>query len=387
MIMLSHRAPLSNQWGFFKSLICLLIYLSVINNGWAHITDTTYTTAWLAEPGIKIVYVVPTGDLAELHQVDNQATVIQPPIAYVDDILDGYSVSNNGVFCVPELQAYQALEQLPSYQYVLLFHCDEKPMDIVINYSLFNDIPEVHENLIDIHVGAKKLDLVLSVYQPSIEVLVKDVLREADRGLADEFPVEDFVDIKISRFFGLGIEHILIGIDHVLFVFGLLLVAMSLRTLLLLISCFTVGHCITLILAGFDYLSINLRFAESVIALSIVYVAVDNIIRLSLSKHQISQDSKNNWRWRCSLVFLFGLIHGFGFSSVLKDIGLPQEGLAQALLLFNLGIEVGQLLIIAVVLPLVWWVWKKWDYQNFSILLSVATGLLGCYWFVERALL
>ncbi len=351
----------------------------------AHIAGATYTSAWVAETGVKLVYVTPADNLAELYKSQNNGIIIEPPQAYLDDIINGYRVTNNHQQCDPELVSHEALAQVPSYQYVIVFNCDKVPEDIHIGYQLFIDLSESHENFIDVHVASEKLDLVLSQHQPKIHIPVNRLLQRSEQLLAEKFPVDDYIDPGVGRFLGLGIEHILIGIDHVLFVISLLLIAMPLRRLALLITSFTIGHSITLILASFDHLSINLRFAESIIALSIAYVAIDNIIRLSSQNRRAPTINNSHAGSRWAIVFVFGLIHGFGFSSVLRGLGLPEDGLVLSLLLFNVGIEIGQLMIIAVTLPLVWLIWKKISYRGFSILASSAIGLLGLYWFIERA--
>lgn len=357
-----------------------------ISNVSAHIAGATYTSAWVAKAGVKLVYVVPADNLAELHKNQNNGITIEPSQAYLDDIINGYHVTNNNLPCAPELVSHEALTQVPSYQYVIIFNCEKIPEDIHIGYRLFIDLSESHENFIDVHVASEKLDLVLSQHQPIVHIPVNTLLQGSDQLLAKNFPIDDYIDPGVSRFLGLGIEHILIGIDHVLFVISLLLITMPLRRLALLVTSFTIGHSITLILASFDYLSINLRFAESIIALSIAYVAIDNIIRLSSQQGRAPIIKKNKPSGRWAIVFVFGLIHGFGFSSVLRDLGLPEDGLVVSLLLFNIGIEIGQLMIIVVTLPLVWLIWKKISYRGFSILASSVIGLLGLYWFVERAL-
>src|SRR5579859_324037 len=143
-----------------------------------------------------------------------------------------------------------------------------------------------------------------------------------------------------GSFFPLGVEHILTGYDHLLFLLALMLRGGGLWSLLKIITAFTIAHSITLALAALDVIVLPGTLVESVIALSIAYVALENL----LPRYAASR------RWAVS--FLFGLVHGFGFSSVLREIGLPKENLLLSLLNFNLGVEVGQLTVVLLVVPI-----------------------------------
>src|SRR5262249_51916160 len=142
----------------------------------------------------------------------------------------------------------------------------------------------------------------------------------------------------VGAYLELGVEHILLGFDHVLFVLALILSAGRVGSLLAIITAFTLAHSITLALSVLPIVTLPSRFVEPVIALSIAYVAAENILK----KGAVSR------RWAVS--FLFGLVHGFGFAGALREVGLPADGLAAALVGFNLGVEIGQAAIIAAVM-------------------------------------
>ncbi|MCU0868759.1 MAG: HupE/UreJ family protein [Burkholderiales bacterium] len=146
-----------------------------------------------------------------------------------------------------------------------------------------------------------------------------------------------------SGFFPLGVEHILIGFDHLLFLLALVLRGGDAWSLLKIVTAFTVAHSITLGLAALDVVQLPSAWVEAVIAASIAWVAAENLWRRERPRH----------RWVTS--FVFGLVHGFGFSGVLREIGLPSDGLVWALLSFNVGVEVGQALAVGAVLPLLLW--------------------------------
>jgi hydrogenase/urease accessory protein HupE len=138
----------------------------------------------------------------------------------------------------------------------------------------------------------------------------------------------------------LGVEHILTGYDHLVFLLGLIIVGGSLRSLVGVVSAFTLAHSITLALAALGVLAPSPRFVEPAIALSIAYVGIENLF---------VKDASRRWR----ITFPFGLIHGFGFAGALREIALPRAQIPVALVSFNLGVELGQLAVLALALPLV----------------------------------
>ena len=186
-------------------------------------------------------------------------------------------------------------------------------------------------------------------------------------------PTQDF-----WRFFDLGIEHIWTGYDHLLFLAGLLIVCSSFRSIVGIISSFTVAHSITLGLAATNTVNLPSRLVEPLIAASIFFVGAENLIRRGA-------DPRGRW----AVAFAFGLIHGFGFASVLRELGLGSNGrgLALPLFSFNLGVEVGQITIAAIVLPLVWRLRKNPGFIRRGIpIISGLVAATGLYWLLERTL-
>jgi hydrogenase/urease accessory protein HupE len=160
------------------------------------------------------------------------------------------------------------------------------------------------------------------------------------------FPREPSKWGVVRTFTLLGVEHILLGIDHLLFVLALLLIIEGRRRLVGTITAFTVAHSITLALSTLGYVSLPGPPVEAVIALSIALVAID-ILRKRHGANPVTA------RWPWMVAFVFGLLHGFGFAGALASIGLPHQAIPLALLFFNVGVELGQLLFITVVLGLV----------------------------------
>jgi hypothetical protein len=176
-----------------------------------------------------------------------------------------------------------------------------------------------------------------------------------------------------GSFLLLGIEHILGGWDHLLFLFGLLLRGGSWLALAKIVTAFTLAHSVTLVLAALDVVTLPGRLVEAVIALSIAAVAAENLARQPLVSR----------RWIVS--FAFGLVHGFGFSSVLRELGLPTGGLVVSLFAFNAGVEIGQAMVVAVALPaLVLLRNTRWE-PRMVWSSSLAIAFVGVVLFVERA--
>lgn len=173
----------------------------------------------------------------------------------------------------------------------------------------------------------------------------------------------------------LGFTHILPkGLDHILFVLGLFLLSARLSPLLWQVTAFTAAHTVTLALATFGLVSLPASIVEPLIALSIVYVAIENVIHEKLG------------RFRVVVVFAFGLLHGLGFAGVLNELGLPKSQLVPALLSFNVGVELGQLTVIALAWLLVasWARRKEWYHRRVVVPGSLLIAAIGAYWTVER---
>ncbi len=193
----------------------------------------------------------------------------------------------------------------------------------------------------------------------------------------------------VRAFVASGIQHILIGPDHILFLVGLLLLGGTVRRLALIVTAFTIGHSITLSLAALDIFAPPSRFIEPLIALTIVVVGADNLLVLRGGQKKGTVAFSPPSDIRAWLAATFGLIHGFGFASVLKEFGLPREALGWSLFSFNLGVEIGQLLIVVAVASALAWVARAnggWS-RRIAFGGSIAVILAGLYWFVERVFL
>ena len=178
----------------------------------------------------------------------------------------------------------------------------------------------------------------------------------------------------IRKFAASGVHHILIGPDHLLFLVGLLLLGGSLRRLLLVVTAFTAAHSVTLSLAALDIVSPPASVVEPAIALSIVYVGADNLT---------VRGGRDMRGW---IAFAFGLIHGFGFANVLREMDLPPRALGWSLFSFNLGVEIGQMLVVTAVATVLAAIRARSEVagRRLAVAGSVVVIAAGTFWFVQR---
>jgi hydrogenase/urease accessory protein HupE len=178
----------------------------------------------------------------------------------------------------------------------------------------------------------------------------------------------------VQRFVAAGIHHILIGPDHILFLVGLLLLGGSIQRLAFVVTAFTLAHSVTLTIAALRLFSPPSGLVEPLIALSIVYVGIDNLM------------VRGGRDVRVWIAFAFGLVHGFGFASVLREMDLPSRALGWSLFSFNLGVEIGQLLIVVVVASAVAALGRRSAVagRRLAIAGSLVVVAAGAFWFVQR---
>ena len=175
--------------------------------------------------------------------------------------------------------------------------------------------------------------------------------------------------VRALNFIKTGIHHIFIGYDHIAFIIGIVIIILSFKQAVKIVTAFTIAHSITLILSALDIIVIQQSIAELIIALSIAYIGFENLYSKKIKK-----------RW--AIAFIFGLFHGFGFSAVLKEIGLPKGFEIISLLSFNVGVEIGQLAIVGLIIPMMLY-FKK--YSWFNSFKSFSSGIifsLGIFWFI-----
>ena len=193
-------------------------------------------------------------------------------------------------------------------------------------------------------------------------------------------PMDDVLS-KLSRtevayvYLELGFQHIIpLGLDHILFVISIFLLSPKLKVVIWQATAFTIAHTITLGLAMYEIITPPTHIIEPVIALSIMFVAIENIITDKLKPARVA------------IVFVFGLIHGMGFASALTELGLPKNQFFSSLITFNVGVELGQITVILIAWFLIgkWFSDKPWYRKRIVIPISVVIALFGLYWTIER---
>jgi HupE / UreJ protein len=224
---------------------------------------------------------------------------------------------------------------------------------VVLRCDLLRDVVASHRTLAKISAGGQ----------------VQDFVFEQGRN----FPVDAHPSMFHSavQFVRMGVWHIFTGYDHLVFLLGVLLIGGSFKAMLKVVTSFTIAHSITLALAAFSIVNLPGRLVESGIALSIMYIAVENLFFKKFDR-----------RWM--ITFFFGLVHGFGFAGALKEVNLSRQLLATALFSFNLGVEAGQLCIAAALLPAIVYLSRLPISALVVRVCSVMIFALGTFWFWMR---
>jgi hydrogenase/urease accessory protein HupE len=235
---------------------------------------------------------------------------------------------------------------------------DRPARSVTVDGLLFPYEPE-HQTFINLYDGSDLTQAITSVGRTHVEYFVG-----VGQGIAG----------VVQKFIPAGVHHILIGPDHILFLVGLLLLGGSLRRLAFIVTGFTVAHSITLSLAALNVLTPPARLIEPAIALSIVYVGADNLLK------------RNGRDFRAWIAFAFGFIHGFGFANVLREMDLPARALGWSLFSFNVGVEIGQLLIVAVVATMFAALRSQSELVGRRLVFagSIVVMAAGAFWFVQR---
>ncbi len=265
------------------------------------------------------------------------------------------------------------------------FHSTDEPITQRLRDSLLER--RVIETDAD-GIAGKRIDIV-GLQATITDVLVRIEYLNGEQATIMVHPSQAWVDIPeaqskfaiLTTYVLHGIDHILEGFDHLLFVLALILIVRNTRTLIWTITAFTAAHSITLTLATLGVVHVPGAPVEATIALSIVLLAYE-IFRVRQGKHSATA------RWPWMVAFSFGLLHGFGFAGALTNLGLPQNEVPLALFAFNVGVELGQLAFIAGVLSVIW-VAKQFNGVNrardFALPTTVyAIGGLACFWLFER---
>lgn len=350
----------------------------------AHPAPFSYLDVRLTDAGLEGSLVVHDLDVAHDVGVDPPERLLDLAFAtQYSDMLTRLMDSRLNVFADGRRAqlAWTGFETLPDRQSLRLTFraADARPGRVRIDALLFPYDP-IHQTFINFYEDAQ---------------LRHQAIVAAGRQSADYYAgTWQGATAVLAVFIPAGIEHILIGPDHVLFLVGLMLLGGTLWRLATIVTAFTIGHSITLSLAALDVVSPPASVVEPVIALSIVFVGVDNLL-VQRDRHAAGHGSADSTRAssprdiRAWVAGAFGLVHGFGFASVLKEFGLPLTALGWSLFSFNLGVEIGQLAIVFAVALVLRGVARREPAlaQRLVVAGSVIVIAAGTYWFVERVFL
>ncbi len=415
----------------------------------AHDASLTYTTIAIDSERVEIKITIPMETLTTLLPQRDWFEKVNDCGPFIDYFNKKFLFANENIPCKVKLIGDRPLKQVRSYTFTFELTSDATFDHISIVYNMIFELMATHENIIDFLIGNQNNELILNKESNKVNLSVNDLriawkmrpfskktLAKKDSAIIihkdtskklltsstiDNNPEDSPKIIKtdtqntlVSKenppiispssqtfkdndswtrfkdFFIIGVKHILTGYDHIMFLFGLLLMITGINNLLKVITAFTIAHSITLAIAVFGIYALPSQLTESMIALSISFVAFENIYIQKLHQNSIHKPGKllaffvgePKKRWR--LTFLFGLIHGFGFSAALREIGMPEGTRAISLFSFNLGVEAGQLMLVALVFPLIWFARKQNSYDLIVRIISISIGVAGLALVVQR---
>jgi hypothetical protein len=277
------------------------------------------------------------------------------------------AITADGQTCVPSLATVTPpTADRGTATVVVHYACAVSPRELAVRDDLFDVLGKDHHTLASFERPGAAAEQVM--FEPDRRTA--RVLLAADASQSAERPARS----GGLGFLLLGIEHILTGFDHLLFLLALLVKQQRIWPVVRIVTAFTVAHSVTLSLAALQLVAVSNRIVEPAIAASIVWVALENLLFAGTA-----------WR-RILVAFLFGLVHGLGFAGALGELGLSGMALVRALIGFNIGVELGQVACVVVFLPLFAWASRPPAMARLPQIASVLVALMGAFWFVERVL-
>lgn len=350
----------------FRTALLLMVLIRLAVPSYAHPVPFSYLDLRLGQGQLEGTLVAHLTHLAHELNVTPPESLLDPATAESKkEAIQTLLQSNLRLTAdgQPLNLALLRIEPLPERQAVALqlrFDLKALPAALRIRCALFTYEPE-HQTF-------------LNIYEEGL--LTHQEIFDQERTTLDYFTGSRQVTLAVvKKFIPGGIYHIFAGPDHILFIIGLLLLGGSLPRLLGIVTAFTIAHSITLSLAALGVVNLPPRLIEPAIALSIVYVGIDNLM--------VGQKGRDVRMW---IAFCFGLIHGFGFASVLREFGLPRQALGWSLFSFNFGVEIGQICIVVVAASLLAALRNRNPTlaQRVASIGSVVVILAGSYWFIQR---
>ena len=353
-----------------KTLV-LLLALGLLSPALAHDLPVSSVTLRLGETGIEADVEAPAVDLA--HDLPEVAPATLLTVAGAEKHAEALAsilrsrlvITADGGTLRGELLGIEPLPEPKDLRLRLRFAWSAPPDDLRVRCRLFPHDPR-HKTF-------------LNLYRD--ETLLRQAVFEAENDALDYRLAGDSrrsTTAVIATFVAEGVHHIFIGPDHILFIVGLLLLGGTLAQLLKIVTAFTVAHSLTLALATLELFNPPARFVEPAIALSIVFVGA----------HSLLAGEGRRGDARLLFAFGFGLLHGFGFAGVLRELELPRHALGWSLFSFNVGVEIGQGCIVLAVAPLLALIRRRSERVAERVVTVGSLGVIaaGAFWFVQRVL-
>ena len=364
-------------------LVLALAILFLSAPAWAHKPSDSYLSLTVNDSQATGQWDIALRDLdyAIGLDADDDGTITWGEVRTRHDALASYALSHLTLHAdnrpCPTAITDQLIDHHTDGTYAVLrltAACPAPIRDLSIDYRLLFDLDAQHKGLLKLMGGNETLTAIFSMESQAQQLTIGETSTWR----------------QVRQYVREGIWHIWLGYDHVLFLLALLLPSVLRRVagrwepatdflsafweVLAIVTAFTIAHSVTLGLATLGLIALPSRLVESAIAASVVFAGISNLYPALFQRRQL-------------VAFLFGLVHGFGFASVLSDLGLPKGSLALSLVSFNLGVEVGQLAIVAMFLPLAYGLRKSWTYQRLVLVSgSLGIAVLACAWLIERAL-
>jgi hypothetical protein len=357
----------------------VILLLMSTSSAYAHFSSTGYSDIQVGDQSLQYSLVLSEHDLMEALPIDGdkdgkltaeellQSNEVLTKLVSSYLIVTGDGKVGQAVLDPPKqvVRSKMAMVEIP-----IRYSFPAAVQRYLIQYALFLDGPDSqHRSYATVQLGKQTIEQVLNKNNNIVQIKVN--VGDPAATLSAPQQASQGALRTVASYIVMGMEHIWSGIDHLLFVIGLVLATREPRKLLLLLTAFTVGHSLTLLLASLELAYVSPKLIEPLIALSIVYIAVENIRQ---------KGAGNRW----GIALLFGLIHGFGFAEILQ--GTLSSQIALRLFSFNLGVELGQLAVVVVAIPFVWAMYRWVRRPAWSYAVSGLVGCTGCYWFVERML-
>jgi hydrogenase/urease accessory protein HupE len=348
-----------------RVLTFLCLALAVATPAFAHPAPFSYVDVRLDGAQIELTVTVHEFDVAHDLGVEDASRLLNPSElakyapALTELLKDRLQIWVNGQRLSGTWSPAVALPDRQAIQLRVRYDAGNPPPSLLVAARLFPYDP-VHQTFVNVYEA---------------EAIVLQAILDRHRERITFYPgTRQGTWAVVKRFAASGVHHILIGPDHLLFLVGLLLLGGTLRRLVLVVSAFTIAHSVTLSLAVLRVVTPPPWLVEPAIALSIVYVGADNLT---------VRGGRDVRAW---IAFAFGLIHGFGFANVLREMDLPPRALGWSLLSFNLGVEIGQLAVVIVVTSVLSAIRSKSPETGRRLALagSVVVIAAGAFWFVQR---